>query len=103
MRVARFLHAYVADMQRIRVQILQLCDQSVGEILVVEKSHAEETDISRRSRSAANAKQARMSSCVRLRVPAAKTSALLLLFVRVLYVSQAGDKRGVLGRSQSFL
>jgi len=57
--------AHRADVCRIRVQIAEGINKTPGEILIEEQSHPIDAENSRRSRSAAKARQARMSSAVR--------------------------------------
>ena len=57
--------ADIPDMGRLWVKVLERVDEVRGEVLVEQQPHAGGADASFRSRSAANAKQARMSSEVR--------------------------------------
>lgn len=55
----------MSNMLRPRILVLEGNGQSMGEILVEEQLHEGGIDTSLRSRSAAKAKHARMSSCVK--------------------------------------
>lgn len=54
-----------ADVPGVRIFLLQSVNETMGEILIEEKLHDGGIDTSFRSRSAAKAKQARMSSRAR--------------------------------------
>src|SRR5882724_10191915 len=63
--VVCFVQIDVSDMLRIGKQISKAADEFVGEIMVKASLHGSMADTSLRSQSAANARKARMSSCVR--------------------------------------
>lgn len=59
------LQPHIANVNRVRIEISECGYQAWGEIFVEEESHAGGEETSFRSRSAAKARQARMSSDVR--------------------------------------